>query len=180
MTNRIIAVIISVLLGCVAGCATGAVGGKPQGPLSNHERTSRIFTTPAGQIDMAISNAFADFQYRGMVLERASENLDILPDSRSVDGFVLRTIHEPIAKVSLDRGGTTWVPYIAYFNIATTPISDSQTKVTIYTFFSEVIDGQETFNFHGGTANHYRTVPPVRQEEESVLSAISNQLPPYK
>jgi hypothetical protein len=36
--------------------------------------------------------------------------------------------------------------------------------------------GKEKFNVHGGTANHYRDVWPVRQEEENVLDFISGDL----
>ena len=55
-------------------------------------------------------------------------------------------------------------------------LDTDRTKVTVRTISSEVIDGKEIFNVHGGTANHYRTVPPVRQEEENVLMAILEEL----
>jgi hypothetical protein len=168
--------VISIAFALICGCASGVTGGKPQLELSNKSGTIRAFATNEPRVIECITNALGDFRYRGMQLCEASEASSLLPNSSLENGFVLRTIHEPIARVPLDKNGNQWVPYIAYFHISVVPVSNDLTRVTVRTILSEVIDGKEPFNFHGGTANHYRKVPAVREEEENVLDAIGARL----
>ena len=109
-------------------------------------------------------------------LSPSPSDFDLVPGWHSTNGFVLYTFHESFTKVPMRRSGGKSLPYIAYFHIDLTPLATNQTKVTVRTILSEVIDGRETLNLHGGEANHYRKVPPVRQEEERVVTAIAEAL----
>lgn len=163
----------------ITGCATGVMGGKPQLPLSDRNGTTRIFAAPESQVISAITNAFANFSYRGMVL-REDEDLVNQQVGSTKRHFLLWAKHEPVAKVPLDKAWTKWVPYIADFRITVAASSHDLTCVVVQTVLAEVIDGKETFNLHGGTANHYRKVPAVREEEKNILVAIGVELPRAK
>ena len=99
-----------VLFGFATGCTTGVIGGKPQLPLSDKHGTARILTATERQTVFAITNAFAEFSYRGMALHSGAESEDILSGNDTTDSFVLRAMHEPIARVPLDVTRTKWVP----------------------------------------------------------------------
>jgi len=175
--RRVIVVTSAIVIGVVAGCTSALVGGRPQLPLSNKNGSSRIFAATSSQMVSAITNAFADLRYRQMFLIQAAD-FDLVQGWHSTNGFVLEPVGVPasITNVPLDRLGKQRVPYVAYFHVEITVLDTDQTKVTVRTISSEVIDGKEIFSVHGGTANHYRTVPPVRQEEENVLMAILEEL----
>jgi len=163
------------VFGLAVGCATGVIGGKPQLPLSDKRGTARIVAAAKTQTILAITNAFAEFSYRGMALHIGVESEETLPSIKAMNSFELRAMHEPIAKVPLDIARTKWVPYIADFQITLKPLNSNQTKIIVQTLYSEVLDGKEP-GVHTEWANHYRSVPPVRQEEENVLAAIEKAL----
>jgi hypothetical protein len=165
----------AAIIGFVTGCSTGVIGGKPQLPLSDKGGTTRLFEATQDQAVSAITNAFAGFSYRGMVLREMAESERVPPSGDTRNRFVLWAMHEPIAKVPLDSAKTKWVPYVADFLIVVMPLGSNQTHIAVRTISSEVIDGREA-GIHTEWANRYRRVPPVRQEEENVLSAISEEL----
>jgi hypothetical protein len=172
----IVGVGVIVFLALVGGCASDVTGGRPQTQLSSISGTMRAFAASETRVVASITNALGDYNYRGMILSEATEVKDLLPNASLEHGFVLRTIHEPIAQIALDGNRGQLVPYIAYFHISVAPNTNDLTSVTVRTIFSEVIDGEETPNFHGGTANHYRKIPAVRGEEENVLTVIGVEL----
>lgn len=178
MRSHLHSVILSTaIIGFVTGCSTGVIGGKPQLPLSDKGGTTRLFEATQDQAVSAITNAFAGFSYRGMVLREGAGSERVLPGGDTRNCFVLWAKHEPIAKVPLDCAETKWVPYIADFLIVVTPLDSNQTQIAVRTISSEIIDGKEA-GIHTEWANHYRKVPPVRPEEENVLDAISNEMTP--
>ncbi len=71
--------------------------------------------------------------------------------------------------------GTVELPYRAYFYIGLTSTGTNATMVTVRTIQAEVIDGKEP-GVHEGWAMHFRKIPPVRQEEENILEAITAEL----
>lgn len=157
------------------GCAAGVVGGKPRLPLSGKGGSHRVLQASAPATISAITNAFANFQYRGMALYDAGRWRDVLP-RQPTSGFLLCPLDlNGITNIPVGHASATYVPYVPYFHIYATPVGENQTKVTVSTIRAEVIDGHQ-FGWHGGRAIHYRKVPPVRQEEENVLAAIAQQL----
>ena len=127
---------------------------------------------------MAITNAFDEFRYRGMNFDEALGRDYLLAGWHPTNGFILMPFSADgsITNVSIGRNNKRWVPYVAYFHIVPESTATNETRVTVRTILSQVIDGTELFNVHGGIANHYRRVPPVRQEEENVLSVIEQKL----
>lgn len=83
------------------------------------------------------------------------------------------------AQFCLGRVDGPRVPYAACFHITTVSAGTNQTKVVVRTIVSEVVDGKEP-GVHAQWAFHYRKVPPVRQEEENVIAALSGKLIPGK
>lgn len=172
----------SLLVACaavafVAGCVYGATGGKPALPLSDEHGTERVLPASEAETIAAITNALGNQRYRRMGLYEAAKFTweDIAPNWHPTNGFQLQPLQGPITNVPLDRAQTKWVPYVAFFYISTAPVNTNQTKVTVRTVLSKVIDGKEP-GIHGPWAYHYRKVPPVRSEEESVLAAIADEL----
>lgn len=167
----------SVVMLC--GCSKGVHGGDPALPLSDTKGTTGIFHAPEILVRAAISNAFAapddnPMGYRGMDLRPAAESF-IGTNWHVTNGFVLFPLAGPIARVPLRGRPVPPVPYKACFNITTRAEDTSTTTVSVRTVFAKVIDGEE-LGVHGGWANHERDVPPVRLEEQNVVSAISNAL----
>jgi hypothetical protein len=146
-------------------------------PIADQNGTERVFPANQDEIVDAITNAFADSRYRQMILEPASDVPGLVPGFKEKTGFVLESMSATgsITNIPLTSPGTTPVPYVAYFYIRTTQLGTNKSGVTVRTIRSEVIDGQEP-GVHGGWANHYRKVPPVRQEEENVLAMITSAL----
>ena len=163
----------------LSGCNRGVHGGNPDLPLSNSNGTTQILRANEHEVVIAISNALdgqnrnALGRYRKMSLSLARQEFDS-SEWYATNGFVLSP-SEPIANVPLHGGSTKVVPYIAYFNITTTPINTTNTMLTIRTFLPKVVDGEE-LGIHGGWARHERDVLPVKGEEESVLNVVSNSL----
>ena len=150
--------------------------GKPQLPLSGKSGTAHFFTANEFEVIAAITNTFPDLRYRQMFLKQA-DDFDLIQGWHSTNGFVLEPFGVPpsITNVPLDHVGNRKVPYVAYFHFEISPLGTSRTKVTVRTISSGVIDGKE-ISVHGGWANHYRKVPPIRQEEENLLLAIAEEL----
>jgi hypothetical protein len=168
-----------VTLQVLTGCSRGVHGGDPALSLSNSNGTIRVLPADEHDVSTAISNAFGGQtqygfgRYHNMSLSLARQAFDG-SEWYATNGFALSP-SEPIANVPLHGGSAKTVPYIAYFNITTKPVNQSNTMVTIRTIFPKVVDGEET-GIHGGWARHERDVPPVKAEEENVLNAISNAL----
>ena len=151
-------------------------GGAPALPLSGANGTSQLFSAPEPTVLTAVSNAFETgdahpIGYRGMHLYTASEESYL----GVTNGFVLFPLLGPISSVPLQGRTQISVPYIASFNITTKSLDRSHTTATVRTIYAKVIDGSD-IGIHGGWANHERNVPPVKDEEEDVLKAISNAL----
>jgi hypothetical protein len=163
----------------IASCTQGVVGGNPCLPLSDKNGSTRTLTAPEAEVELAAAGAFANARYRDMDLESSANETGVVPGWKETNGYVLIWLGPSagITNVPLDRAGKISVPYVAYFHIDFSPVTTNVTKVTVRTIRSEVIDGTEVLNIHGGNAFHFRKVPPVRQEEESVLAAIAEQLP---
>ena len=163
----------------LSGCNRGVHGGDPDLRLSNLNGTSQILPAEEHEVSTAISNAFqgqnrdALGRYRKMSLSLARQEFES-SEWYATNGFVLSP-SEPIANVPLHGGSIKVVPYIAYFNITTRPVTPSNTMVTIRTFLPKVVDGEEP-GIHGGWARHERDVLPIKAEEENVLNAVSNAL----
>ena len=160
----------------VAGCSRGVHGGAPALPLSGTNGTTQVFFAPEVVVITGVSNAFDignsnPMGYRGMHLYTAAEEAYL----GATNGFVLFPLIGPIASVPLQGQTQVSVPYTACFNITTKALDSSNTTVTVRTIYAKVIDGEEV-GVHGGWANHERDVPPVKDEEENVLNAISNAL----
>jgi len=159
------------------GCSRGVHGGDPALPLSNSNGTTRVLSADEREVSTAISNAFGREtqygfgRYHNMSLSLARQAFQG-SEWYATNGFALSP-SEPIANVPLRGGSPKTVPYIAYFNVTTKPVNESNTAVIVRTIFPKVIDGQET-GVHGGWANNERDVPPVKVEEENVVVAISN------
>ena len=112
--------------------------------------------------------------YRGMDLTPAAGSY-IGSNWHVTNGFVLFPLLGPIASVPLRGRTQVSVPYTACFNITTSSVDSSHTRVSVRTVFAKVTDGKE-IGVHGGWANHERDVPPVQVEEDNVLIAVSNAL----
>jgi len=172
--RTILIAICSTAVVIAMGCSHDVVGGNPKLPLSDSNGTSQVFKVSERETIVAISNAFGAQQYRRMQLYQASEEAYLIPGWHPTNGFILfplGNVGGSITNVPLDRPGEPQVPYVASFYIVTSSLEPKQTKVTVRTIVSEVIDGKE-LGIHGGEANHHRKVAPVRQEEQNVLSAI--------
>ena len=181
MINRILlltAFAITPSVAMLSGCTKGVHGGAPALPLSTTNGTTVVFSDSEKTVLTAISNVFAFnntnmMGYRGMMLSDASGEPG--PTGQYTNGFVLTPVEGPVALIPLTGGRPKLVPYSAYFNIVTKSLDNTTTAVTVRTFSSEVMDGKES-PIQGGWVNHYRDVPPVKAEEENILSAISNAL----
>ena len=170
----------SALAGFALGCVTDVTGGKPRLPLAENPGNERIFVANEIETSVAITSAFGNFRYRDtMLYEAAKSDWDYLVRGwHPTNGFVLAPLLSAsgsITNISIDRAGKKRVPYVGYFHILVAPVTTNRTIVTVRTVRSEVIDGREP-SVHGGWANHYRKVPPIRQEEENVLLAIAEEL----
>ena len=178
--NWVLIVVGSVVVGFVSGCVTDLAGGKPRVPLSDKNGSERIFSANEIETAAAITNALGNFRYRDLMLYEAAKSdwAYIVRGWHPTNGFVLAPILNAsgsITNVPIDRAGKKRVPYVGYFHILVAPVATNQTVVTVRTVLSEVIDGKE-ISVHGGWANHYRKVPPIRQEEQDVLLAIAEEL----
>jgi len=163
----------------LAGCTRHVQGGDPALPLSNSNGTARIFPAAESTVLTAISNGFATddanpMGYRGMDLSPSAEPF-LGPNWHVTNGFVLFPLSGPITNVPLRGHTNVLAPYTACFNIITRPVDSSHTEVLVRTIFAKVRDGKE-IGVHGGWANHERDVPPVKAEEENVLTTISNAM----
>ena len=159
----------------IAGFIFGCSKQSSKLPVSDQNGTERIFATNQIETSLGIVRAFKDHRYCGMILKEAANFLSAPADWRETNGLVLFSFHEPISLVPLKSGGSKKVPYIASFHIVVAPIGTNKTKVTVRTISSEIIGGKE-INIHGGWANRYQEVSPIRSEEENVLKAISEEL----
>ena len=168
--------VMATFVGLAVGCACAAIGGKPALPPSDKSGTARIFDASEAETIAAITNAFADLRYRGMKLDNAVGRQYLAPRWHPTNGFVLFPLMaSSITNVPLGRVDGPRVPYAACFHIITVPAGTNLTKVVVRTIVSEVIDGKEP-GVHAQWAFHYRKVPPVRQEEENVIAALSGKL----
>lgn len=127
----------------------------------------------------AVSNTFSDdkdglLPYRGMLLQGPAQS-DFGTNRFSSNGLTLFPLMGPITNVPLSGGQPVSVPYYATFHLTTEKMDLSHTKFCVLTLRASVDDGKEP-GVHGGWANHRRDVPPVRSEEESIISAVSNAL----
>ncbi len=181
-----ILIVGSVITGAITSCSRNVTGGNPNLPLSNSNGVAHIFDVSQFAALAAITNAFSDNRYRGMLLEDARNAAYLVPDWHPKDGFVLSPFlglnydKNPLASnggaitnIPLDSGKV--VPYFPYFYITISQLGSNKVNVDVRTVLAQVIDGRET-GVHGGWANHYRNVLSVRQEEENVLIVISNQM----
>ena len=178
MNRRWLATVGSVAgVGFTVAAGCGIIGCNPSLPLSDKNGIEQTFAASESEVTLAIANAFGDSKYRKMILEPAVERAHWIRGWQPTNGFVLFSFHEPIADVPIvSIVGKKLAPYISYFHVVVTPLNSNETKVTVLTILSEVIDGKE-IGVHSGWANHYRKVFPVRREEENVFVAISKQLP---
>ena len=175
-------IIASMALGlsAVAGCST--LGDNPSLPLADKKGTARFFVSNEAETIAAITNAFANYRYRGMSLYDAIGQDYLALDWHPTNGFVLEPVVIVSGSITNIAVGTLIkrrLPYIAYFHIVAVPNDTNGTTVTVRTVLAEVIDGREP-GIHGGWANHHRKVPPIRQEEENVLAAIAKELSSIK
>ena len=169
--NTVAAAIVAMVC---CGCTQEVVGGNPTGRLSDQNGTSRIFDGDSFHVTTAITNAFDSDRYREMALIYTG-GLDYQIHGRKFQGgysLTSMSTSGTITNVALDNGQVA--PYRASFYVETTPAGTNHTKVTVYTIGSRVLDGQEP-GVHGGWANHYRDIPPLRQEEENILAQIAAQ-----
>ena len=176
MKHWFLVVIGAVTLGFLSSCTRGVTGGNPKLPLSNTNGTTRVLEGSELALATAITNAFKDLRYREMYLvEDTLVRQEVGHRFSETNGFVLMPFSGDgsIGTIPLATGKT--VRYCADFYITTKPASSNQTIVTVHTARAGVLDGQET-GIHGGLANHYRDIPPVRREEENVLTAIAEEL----
>ena len=178
--NRVLIAVGSAVVGFALGCVTDVTGGKPRLPLSEKTGNERIFVANEIETSVAITSAFENFRYRDMMLyEAAKSDWDYLVRGwHPTNGFVLAPLLSAsgsITNIPIDPAGNKRVPYVGYFHILVAPVATNRTMVSVRTVLSEVIDGRE-LSVHGGWANHYRKVPPIRQDEENVLLAIAEEL----
>jgi hypothetical protein len=167
---------LAIGLALAAGCAI--FGGQPTLARAGKTGTSRVFPASAAETTAAITNAFANHRYRGMSLYNAAGQDYLVPGWHPSNGFALEpalSVDGSITNLPAGMLMKKSVPYVAYFHIVTTPLGTDATSVTVRTILAEVIDGKEP-GVHGGWANHYRKVHPMRQEEENVLAAVAEQL----
>ena len=167
--------VVGMLFVIAAGC--GIINCDPSLPLSDKNGTAKIFAANENEVTLAITNAFGSSKFRKMILEPAGERkVEWNQGWQLTNGFILFSFHDPVAYVPvLSVFGKRQLPYISYFHIAVTPQNSNKTHIVVRTVFSEVIYGKE-IGVHGGWANHYRKVAPVRREEDHVIEAISEQL----
>ena len=153
--------VILGLLMCVGitACTREVRGGDPAVPLSSSNGINQVFPVPEATMLTAITNRF-ERGYRGMILYPALSESYLVPNWHPTNGYVLFPILGPIASVPLQGTKQVFVPYVAYFYIATFPVDSNRTKVQVRTVLAKVIDGKEV-GVHGGWANHDRVVPPV-------------------
>ena len=165
--------LIGAVVGIFTGCTRNVAGGNSALPLSGSNGTSRNFAASPDRVANAVTNAFLEGKYRGMFLSPAQDNAYLVDGWHPTNGLVLFPIMGDIASVPLTSGVT--VPYWCAFYITIAPVDRDHSTVTVRSIKSSVADGQEP-GIHGGWARHSREVPPIRQEEESVISAIAGEL----
>lgn len=169
------AIVVAILEVVSFGCTRGVVGGNPTGRLSDWNGTSQVFQGDALHMSVAITNAFDSYRYREMALIHTG-GLDYEMHGRKYQGgysLSCMSVTGTYTNISLDNGRTA--PYLAHFYIEAHPVDTNRTKVIVYTIYSQVLDGQEV-GVHGGWANHYRDIAPLRQEEENILAQIAAQV----
>jgi hypothetical protein len=133
--------------------------------------------TSDSQVEIAITNAFSNYKYKWMTLWEARVWPDVIAGVHLSEGFVLTYGDlDGIAKVPLDTDRKKWVPYLAEIHITASSINSNKTKVTVRSIHPRVVDGKKP-GWHFGEAAHFRSVPPIRQEEEGVLEQIEKFLP---
>ena len=160
------------LIGLLVAWGTGAFAGKPILPLSNRDGTERVFPVSRDKAIAAITNAFAHFRYRQMMLTEAVGSDYLAAGWHPTDGFLLCPGSAPIATVRT-KGvmGKRLLPYEAYFHITLTSVETNQTKISARTVLARVFDGITLTR--SGTGPRPVGVPPIRSEEENVLGAIA-------
>ena len=178
--------VIAVVSELTSSCSRNMTDGNPNLPLSNSNGVAQTFDVSPLVALTAITNAFSDNRYRGMRLEDARDAAYLVPGWHPKDGFVLSPFlglnydKNPLASnggaiTNIPLGSGKVTPYFPYFYITISQLESNKINVSVRTVLAQIIDGRET-GVHGGWANHYRSVPPVRQEEENILTVISNQL----
>lgn len=138
--------------------------------------TGRVFNATTIQTTEAALRAFSQFRYHSTMLEPAVGSQSI-PGWQATNGFLLLSTTEPLSLVAVDRAGTRRLPYFADFHLTITHFESNRSIVTARTIRSRVVKGRE-INIHGGWAKRFRAFPPVREEEEKIISAIANELSP--
>jgi hypothetical protein len=155
--------------------ATGVFAGRPCLPLSDAKGTERIFAANDSEVRTAISNAFNQFKYHDLMLTDPIGSDWLAPGWHPTNGFLLLPTVGIVGMVpTIGILGKRELPYVATFHITVDALAANQTRVVVRTVIAKVVDGVALG--HGGTPGNTKRVPPVRQEEENVLSAIAEQL----
>lgn len=171
MREKFTVMIGFVLILFAAGCDKPSTADRD---LANKNGTERTFAADQGKTTSAVKAAFDELRHHSMMIEPVDASQSTA-DWHVTNGFLLIPTTEPVSFVSLKKGGETDVPYFGTFHIAINSMGTNLTKVTVTTIRAKVIIGK-TVNVHGGWANRYREIPPVRREEENVLNAIASKL----
>jgi len=167
MKARWIVLVLALTIAGFLAWATGALAGKPCLPLSDAKGTERIFTASQSEVASAITNAFRLFKYHDLMLTDPIGSDWMAPDWHPTNGFLLMPTVGIIGKIpTVGIFGKRELPYLATFHIRVDALTANQTRVVVRTVIAKVVDGL--------ALGH--SVPPVRQEEENVLSAIAEEL----
>jgi hypothetical protein len=173
-----------VLAVCIAVITFGVVGivwmaggfvGRPVLAVSNENGTSRIFRVSEESLKLAITNAFDLFKYPGVLFTSPIGEDWMAPNWHPTNGYLLQNTGDPLAKVPMEGlFGRRNLRYRADFHVTIVRQTNNETVVNVRTVYARVLDGISLT--HSGFGPGFIQVPPIRREEENVLSAIQKEL----
>jgi hypothetical protein len=158
------------LFGAIVGLCSAA-------NAANLRGTTEIVAATLDECSLAITNAFEDGRYHGMLFIQSDVQWDSLAKIWSkvpaTNEWSLSTGELPIALI---RKGNKIVRYDAQFEITASPEGTNRCKVTVLTTSAWVPGGKEPNIHGGGWVISGKDIPPVLEEETNVLSRIEKQL----
>ena len=166
---------VKIILACFA-LSIMVMGCYSQKELTNPNPTSYIFNVDLEQVRDAIKNGLGDYQMECMALYFKNEiELDIfLQEENKNDAFLRSFLCSPKSKIYYKSGKPLY--YQVNFHIHLDSISESKTKVEVFTLDPEILTWGILYGNIGHGYANMKKVPPSTIEEYEILLSIGEQL----
>ena len=157
---RFAAALLAVAGGIATVSCASSGGAGPPSP-----GTVRTLEASEEHVNSAIASALGSGRYCDMLLGPAAGHDYLARGWHPTNGFLLQP--------------GIYSPYRAYFHIIVAHLAANQTQVTVRIILAEAVSSKEP-GVHSGWAFHFKTIPPIPEEEGKVLAAVAAELTTHK